>query len=114
MHLILLLNFNTELAIYPADEIELIIFSSVCPPPEPVARRLGRQLRSCESEKHSSWLVPFRSRSLSPWKLLSPAPQPSELSLSHTLSVLPKEGWGVQVSGSPGNLSFRNVNSESN
>lgn len=40
MHLILLLNFNTKLAVYPADEIELITLS-LCLQREP-ARGLGR------------------------------------------------------------------------
>lgn len=31
MHWVLLLNFNTKLAVSPADEIELIISSSVSP-----------------------------------------------------------------------------------
>lgn len=42
MHLILLLNFNTKLAVYPADEIELIIFSSMSPSHEPMPRGPGK------------------------------------------------------------------------
>lgn len=41
MHLILLLNFNTELAVYPADEIELIALPSPSPSREPVRGARG-------------------------------------------------------------------------
>lgn len=57
MHLILLLNFNTELAIYPADEIELIILVLGIS----AAGASGTGLRSapcsCGSGERSSWLV---------------------------------------------------------
>ena len=38
MHLILLLNFNTKLAIYPAAEMELITSSPASRPREPATR----------------------------------------------------------------------------
>lgn len=79
MHLILLLNFNTKLAVYPADEIELITLPSQSPSREPVPWGPGRPLCSCGLEKLSSWLVFFRSRYLSHWKLLSPAHHHSRL-----------------------------------
>lgn len=86
MHLILLLNFNTKLAIYPADETELIILFlgiSAARARDAGPWKAALQLRL---EKHGSWLLLFRSCYSSLWKPSSPLAGVPSYSLTHTPS----------------------------